>query len=761
MRRLFLAALLGSAAGSALPAFAQETTVSPGGIPEIIVTSQRREESLQDVPIAISAFTAATLEQRGIGNTLQLLDFVPNMFGSNNTGLGSANAYYIRGLGNTETIATFDPPVGTYVDEIYLSRQNGNNFGFFDVERVEVLRGPQGTLFGRNTTGGAVNVIMKRPSDDFGGYVEAGYGAYGRKLVRANLDAPLSEAIQLKFSGYWNDDKGYVRNTTTGERLNDSDMLGVRMALQLRATDRLTWNISGTYMENNGENLLNFPCDPRNPSNCSGRFVTTGMLEDGPAGGAYSVPITGRKARFGLGNEVSTVIVASNIEWAGDNHTLNIITGVVDMSQQFGLDFADGRGLPSAAVPNPPIRGFRNGGFAILNDGTHKQFSQEVKLNGRLFGDRLNYVAGFFLYDETNKTDFADIFTVDIGSPTGLPLLLADRVLANDTKAKAVYLQADFNITDALIFTAGVRYTDEEKTAQLIDNRAQCQVVPKPLTCLGADLRAANGTPIPTTLRTKDWTPRFALNYRPNQDILLFASATNGFKSGGWNARATANAAFLPFDPEFVWSYEGGVKSSWLDNRLQANLTVFWLDTKDLQTPSAFVNPVTGAVTFITQNFADYVNRGVELELTAAPIEGLSVYANLGYQRDKYNVSDSLAPNQFGVKAIRQQQADCRAQLAQGRIPLGVGADNAPDCAAGIITADGEIATPVRTPDWSLSFGGTYDWRFDDAGIILSPSVNLIWRSGLETGTANASIFTGSITAPSGASPAPVPARMS
>jgi iron complex outermembrane receptor protein len=750
MRNALVVALLSGAAWSAPPAAAQETEVAPGGIPDIIVTSQRREERVQDVPIAVSAFSAEALESRLVQTTLQLINFVPNMFGSNNTGLGSANAYYLRGLGNTETIATFDPPVGTYVDDVYLSRQNGNNFGFFDLDRIEVLRGPQGTLFGRNTTGGAVNVILRRPSDQFGGFLEAGYGAYGRTLVRGSVDLPTSDVLQFKLSGYWNNDKGYVRNTTTGERLNDNDMLGVRLAAQVKATDALTWNVAVAYTESDGENLLNFDCDPRNPSNCSGRFATTGMLEDGPAAGRYTQTVTGRKAGFGLSNEVGTLLVTSNIEYAGENHRLSLITGILDMTQDFGLDFGDGRGLPNAANPKPPVRGFANGGFAILNEGRHQQFTQEVKLNGRFFGGFLDYVAGAYFYDESNNTDFADLFTVDTGSPTGLPLLLADRRIVNDTSAIAGYLQVDANITPELRVTGGVRYTDEEKTFTIFDNRAICQVTPKPATCLGANLVASNGVPIPTVLETAKWTPRFAIDWRPNPDLLLFASATNGFKSGGWNARGTSNNLLLPFDPETVWSYEGGIKSQWFDNRLRANLTLFWLETDDLQTPSAFVNPATGAISFITQNFADYRNRGLELELTAAPKDGLNLYLTLGYQNDRYIVSDTLAPNDYGVKAIRQQQADCRAQLAAGRIPLGAGAGNAVDCAQGIVVATGDIATPVRTPDITLAFGGTWDFPVERAGIVLTPGINVSWRSNTEVGTSNASIFTGPITAPGG-----------
>jgi iron complex outermembrane receptor protein len=225
---------------------------------------------------------------------------------------------------------------------------------------------------------------------------------------------------------------------------------------------------------------------------------------------------------------------------------------------------------------------------------------------------------------------------------------------------------------------------------------------------------------------------------------MLFASATRGFKSGGWNARGTRRDTLLPFDPETVWSYEGGIRSEWLDNRLRVNLTGFFLNASDLQTPSAFVNPVDSSVTFITQNFADYENRGLELELQAAPVTGLNLYVNVGYQSDRYTVADTLAPNEFGIKSVRQQQLDCLAQLAAGRIPLApAGSRNAPDCAAGIIDANGTIATPVRTPNWTLAFGGFYELPVPAAGIVLVPGANIMHRSFLETGTSNGSIFAG------------------
>ncbi|MGL4541010.1 MAG: TonB-dependent receptor, partial [Polymorphobacter sp.] len=258
------------------------------GLEDIIVTAERRAESIQTVPIAITAFTADQMSAKGITSTLALIQYVPNLFGSNNTGLGSANTYYLRGLGNTETIPTFDPPVGTYVDDVYISRQNANNFSFFDLERVEVLRGPQGTLFGRNTTAGAIAVILKKPADTLGGYAEFGYGRYDKWMGRASIDIPLGENFGVKLSGYYQNDDGYVYNSLTDEHLNDNDAAGIRGALRLGVGDHIAWNAAISYMQNKGENLVNFKCDPANPTNCNGRYSTTGLRTDWPAGGTYN-----------------------------------------------------------------------------------------------------------------------------------------------------------------------------------------------------------------------------------------------------------------------------------------------------------------------------------------------------------------------------------------------------------------------------------------------------------------------------------------
>ena len=343
-------------------------------------------------------------------------------------------------------------------------------------------------------------------------------------------------------------------------------------------------------------------------------------------------------------------------------------------------------------------------------------------------------------------------------APDGFPLLLADRTLVNDAEAWAGYLQADLNITDQLTLTAGVRYTDETKTITVRDNRARVgntnlcsapnQFGPSP--CIeDANLIAPNGVPIPTEQSVDLWTPRFAINYSPNDDILLFASATRGFKSGGWAARAFSPNLFLPFGPETAWSYEAGAKTELLDRRLRFNITGFWLDVQDLQTPSAFVNP-DGSLTFITRNFADYENKGVEIEITAVPTERLNLFAAIGYQDDQYNIDDSApAEDIFGIQSVSVQQQDCLAQLAAGRLPNGPNAaDNAESCGVGIVAPDGSISTPVRTPEWTVSVGGSYDFDFGD--FTLTPAVNANWRSDSEVGTSEVTFFEQDVTGNSG-----------
>ena len=222
---------------------------------DIIVTAQRRPERLQDVPVAVTAFNEETIRNLNLNDAIKTAQLVPGMIATHNAGLGTANAYYLRGLGNSQSVATFDPPVGTYVDNVYVARQNANNYQFFDVDRVEVLRGPQGTLFGRNTTGGAVSVIMKKPADSVGGKFEGTFGSFDRTTVKATVDMPVTPRILTKWSAYYVYDEGYLNNVTTGDRLNGERNYGFRGDLRLLPNDDFTIDLSGEYTRNTGTYL--------------------------------------------------------------------------------------------------------------------------------------------------------------------------------------------------------------------------------------------------------------------------------------------------------------------------------------------------------------------------------------------------------------------------------------------------------------------------------------------------------------------------
>ncbi|WP_109807317.1 TonB-dependent receptor [Sphingosinithalassobacter portus] len=719
------------------------------GMGVIVVTAQRREESLQDVPIAVSAFSGETLAERGITNTLELAQSIPNMVANGNTGLGSSNSFYIRGLGNTESIATFDPPVGVYVDDIYLSRQNANNLALFDVDRVEVLRGPQGTLFGRNTTGGAINVVMRRPEfDAIDGYGEVGYGSFHKKVARGSINLPLADTLAVRISGYYQDDDGYARNTKTGERLNDDDGWGARLAIRGELSDSVRWNGAYSYIEANGTNVLNFPCDPYNPSNCKGRFYSSGY-RTGRVGDTTNFPmldISGEKANYLQGNYTQSHIISSNLAIdLSPDVTVSLITGYVRQAQQYGLDFYDGRAAPSMTNPTPAVTGYDTGGFVYVNNGYADQFSQEVKFDGSLANGFIDYSAGVYYIREDAKTDYADIYTVS----SSTVLLLADRILRNSTEAIAGYAQADFNVTPALKLTAGLRYTDETKKISFTDLRDACIAQNTP-NCLNTqNMIAANGVPIPTKLNSKVWTPRFVVNYDVNDDVHLYVSATRGFKSGGWAARVSNPAAALPFGPEKVWNYEMGAKTQFLNNRVRANVTLFWMDVSDLQTPAGLVNP-NGTITYITRNFADYRNRGVELELAFEPVRGLNLYVNGGYSNDKY-IIDRNAPefDEYGTQSVAAQQAACLALLAAGNVGGGPGTTSV--CGAGIVTPSGDIAEPVRTPDWTVSMGGSYDLEIGDFTLV--PTVNASYRSEMQVQSANTSYYSDPVSGTNGSFP--------
>lgn len=668
------------------------------GIPDIVVTAQRREEKLQEVPLAVSAFSSQDLETRQISRTIDLLTYVPNLIGHNNTSVGTANSYSMRGLNNNETISTFDLPVGTYVDEVYMSRQSANNFSFFDVERIEVLRGPQGTLFGRNTTGGAINVIMRKPANEFRGFTEASYGSFDRFTARGSVDIPILDGKLLsKWQAYYIDDEGYVENRVTGDRLNDERSYGFRGALRSFIGETVTWDLTADF---NSQSYANFPnfYDPATEERVSFTRLRKGQtvreVFAGVSGGReYLSP---GLADNTLGNLARTWSVTSNVAVdVNDNLAVNFITGYRHIYNEYLTDSAMSLNTGASVYrpPNDIVTAVPGNTSVLANDSWHGQFSQEVKATGSAFDERLSYVAGVYYIYEDNKTSFANLSV----TPTGAGSLSADRTMWNDTEAFAGYVQGDYHATDALTLTAGIRYTEEYK-----DIAFQANASPLPPVGINqpfdTDDIIAAGLPVKQT--AKVWTPRFAINYKVSEDINVFASATKGFKSGGWVSRSYNAAGMFPFGRETIWSFESGLRSEWFDRKLRVNLTGFYFNDMDNQLPAGRENPlVPGQILYVTRNFADLRNYGLEWEITLAPTRGLNIFWSGGVQHARFKNIDP---------SVLQQAANCRAGVASA-------------CNQGIVTADGDIAKPSRVAPFNSTVGVNYTAEFGDYQLI--PSV--------------------------------------
>ncbi|MEM6627384.1 MAG: TonB-dependent receptor [Pseudomonadota bacterium] len=657
---LALSAALSAMAPSAIAQSNVEDDARPDArrMGVVTVTAQRREENIQEIPVAVSAFSANDLETAQINDTVDLVDTIPNMIGGNNTGLGTASSFFLRGQGQDESFATFDPAVGTYVDEVFVARQNANNFNLFDVERLEVLRGPQGTLFGKNTTGGAVNIIMREPGEEFGGYVEAGYGSFNRIKLRGSVDIPISENARTKFSAFHIKDDGWLKNTSLDDDFNDKDATGLRGALSFDITDTLTWDFVADYVEDSQTNITG--------ELINDDVVSTSLL---PGGLEAVFPGAGTEQKSPFGNKTEALNFASDLAWETESGTLNLILGSRNLDQDFLVNFP----LPQFAsfFPSSP-----DDVFIIDNLGEHDQLSAELKWTGSYFNDLIDVVAGLYYLDEDNETDVASYFAS--------PNPSRDRVIENTAENVAVYAQFDFNLTDKLTATIGGRYTEEEKNFSVVDNR------PLPGGAGGVDgdmtdLTNANmdALGIPREIEENVLTPRFALSYDVSDDLMIYGSATRGFRTGGWNARANTASGLLPFESEFAWSYEAGMRAVFAD-WWTVNATAFFLEITDLQ-----INTSTGGGTFLIGNAGEMENQGLEIETLLTPTDNLTLFGFLGLQDAEY-------------KPDAEEIAACVAPNAQ----------------FGAFDVNCDIADVKRTPDWTLNVGGTYDINLPNGAVI-------------------------------------------
>lgn len=577
-------ALAPAALPAATPAPAEQNAAQ---LSEVVVTAQRREQDLQKTPVSVSAYTAEDLEAAQIVNGNDVILASPGVVGGRQIANSNAATYFIRGVGQDDANTLVDPAVGVYVDDVYIARQIANNNFLYDVERIEVLRGPQGVLYGRNTSGGAVKIVTKKPEAEWGGSLEAGFGNYNAWELRGVLNAPLSDSFYSRTAMFTQQRDGFIRNVTLNERSDDLDAWGVRQQLRMLGGDNLTVDVNGSFTQSNTVGTTS-----------SNRLISGDDLFVTQSG--YLNPR----------NVVQEARADVTAELRGETYTFKSVSAFANTKWDFALDFG---GAPL------PI-------YVIANEIKSRQFSQEFQLNKSFAGDRVNLTAGVFAF--TEKSDNGELTELFGG---------AVRLLKNyshNTNAYALYGQAQFKATDRLAFTVGGRFTKEDRDITIdqfiFDPGAGAFV------SLWNDA-TLDALGIAREISDNDFSPKFGIEYQHSDDLFLYGSYTQGFKSASWNQRANAPSEFRPFKPEQVKAYEVGAKTYFLDRRVSLNAALFLNDYTDFIVNQ--INPTTGD--FLTTNAAEMRVTGIELEAAAKVLPSVDLTASLAYMDAEYT---KLAP---------------------------------------------------------------------------------------------------------------------
>jgi iron complex outermembrane recepter protein len=548
-----IATLLGASASilfAAPFALAQEA----GGVDEIIVTAQKTAESLQDVPISITAVSAETMERSAVATLDDIQRLAPGMTMSA-IGSGFVSYTYVRGAGTNVLDSGADPSVAFFLDEVYLAGTAGLQFDLLDIERVEVLKGPQGTLFGRNAAAGAINIITRRPDEAFGAYASVDVGDYNAFNLRGGVTGPLTSDASWRYrlSAGHRERDAFTENPA-GRDPGDIDNYTARGQVQY-VGDTFMALFTGDY----------FTADNGMTNHFLSTAVTAGLLTPGAAAALPTDQSTYRHYYNVDGYEQQeTSTATARLEWELPFATLTSISAYRDNSFD-RLQDQDG----SLAD-----------GYSLASDQHDETFSQELRLAGS--SGAFEWIAGLYYYSgETQRID-----TIDVGPDFAVPSFQNTLGTYNqDLKVQsyAAFGQATYNFTDQLSLTVGARYTVDEKESDQIVN----PIGPAPLF---------------TVSLNPDWSsvdPSVTLSYDASDDVMLYASARQGFKSGGFQSLpGSAVLAGSVYDPEQVRSYEAGIRSRWADGSVQVNASIFHVDIEDqqiLRIPSAGLQVIDNA----------------------------------------------------------------------------------------------------------------------------------------------------------------------
>ena len=592
---------------------------------EIVVTATKRVQSLQDVPIAVNAFNADTIEVAGINNAGDLAILTPALNINVNTNPFAARMI-IRGVGTAQTDPALEPSVGLFIDGVYLGRTGLGMSDLTDIERIEVLQGPQGTLYGKNTNAGAISVITKKPNfEESEGYVEASVGNYSMSKLTASASGPLTQNLAYRLSGNINQRDGYYDNSA-GVDFNDADDWNIQGKLQWEPTESLSILLSGSRVE---RDTTCCGADAVQTESVNNELVAQGLSPDSNDPYDYNVQ-SNADNRFAMESDLLSMTIDYDAGWGA----IKSITAWNDYSYRVDQD-PDRSELDILTLSNDKFSG--------------DSFSQELRFTASPT-DNVDYMLGAFYLEQNTKRGGDEPFVfigddiITIGSQQDLPFPLPFNFLVQpgdsltvdmnqDAETIAFFGQGTWHIGDQWHITGGLRWSDEEKKSDLFSQTYSTAFSNQ---VLGASFLDSVSTPIDATLERSsdnvDWMLSAVLDI--SDDSMVYASAGTGTKSGGFQT-VNGTADDREFDDEDTTTYELGIKSTLLDARLRINAAAFYSEIENFQAQRQLE---TGLGTYVS-NEAKVETSGVDFQVEAAPMPNLVLSAGLLYMH-KYQITD-------------------------------------------------------------------------------------------------------------------------
>jgi iron complex outermembrane recepter protein len=640
-------------------AFAQDTAAAPeqaGGIEEIIVTAQKRAENLQDVPISIAAVTGAAVEDLRATNLQGLGNAVPNVQINTFSNTPNNAVFTIRGIGVIEPDPYAGNTVGVVVDGVPQYFSMGALLDLFDIDRVEILRGPQGTLFGANTTGGVVSVVTKQPTDKFEGKFSAGYGNYNHLNLQGVINTPLGEGLAARFGVSHDQRKGWVTNVVDGSDMGKRNVTIFRGALKYDSGD-FDATLQGEYgRARNGSPVVvagDLPGEAEFvPAGWRNMYVSPCL----PAGSRCKAPDKYFSANDGVPDQSDIDTYRANLTINWRNTGIGDITSITGYKYAKQLEFTDQDGTPAELIDT-------------RRPSSQWQFSQELRTDIKI-NDAINLLlGGFYMKDHYKhrqdlRINFAPLgpigVTYDIPSGTyvrPLPGVFQVNRQEQDNWSGSLFAQTYIDVTDRLRFQAGIRYTHEKTTMDAsTDNRMTQQTrdfiafisglsptpaTPAPLDNfdgIGTVSDALTGGLVAPGRSSTSWDNvgwKLGLDYKITDDAMLYGYWARGFKSGGYSGRIGLASDLGPYDPEKVDTFEVGMKADFLDRRVRTNLAFFYTNYRDMQLAQIYFIGTLQGNTIL--NAAKSKLKGFEAEVTVAPVTGLTLNGSLSYLSAKYD----------------------------------------------------------------------------------------------------------------------------